>query len=164
MAKCIERESDIFSLYVDYFDTTANYHSDFLYLIHGSKCSFKTTASLTNTHSIMVMQMPRSFFSIVHLSSPCYSPQESDEKASHSASSSSEVTKELRQHYVKSRAIKDAGVDNAMPTDSKWNHISEESNSVSVEASGRFHDNGQSSILEQVYSVYSILTKSLCFL
>ena len=169
MAKCIERESDLFSLYLVCFDTTANYHPDFSYLIHSSKCSFKTTASLTNTHSIMVMQMPRSFFSIAHLSSPCYSPQESDEKASHSTSSSVRVTcphdredgrkREPRQRYAKSRANNHAGVDFATPTDAKWIHPSPESDSAPVEASGRLHDNGQSNFWDQVHPVYSILTK-----
>ena len=50
----------------------------------------------------------------------------------------------------KKRGNAHAGVDNAMPTDSKWNQISVESNSVSVEASDRFHDNGQSTFLELV--------------
>ena len=63
----------------------------------------------------------------------------------------------------KKRGNAHAGVDNAMPTDSKWNQISEESNSVSVEASDRFHDNGQSIFWTQVYRVYSTLTKSFFF-
>ena len=56
-----------------------------------------------------------------------------------------------------------AGVDNAMPTDSKWNQMSKESNSVSVEASDRSHEDGQSKFWTQVNRAYSVLTKSFCF-
>ena len=177
MAKCLEREIDIFnSPHFVCFDTAAKYQFVFLRLIDSSTCFFETTPSRTAKHPITVMASMQSLLSTARLPffPPCLPSQASDEKASFSASSSVRVMdshddedrkkRDPRQHHVKSRANAHAGVDNAMPTDSKWNHICEESNSVSVEASGRFHDNGQSSILEQVYSVYSILTKSLCFL
>ena len=122
----------------------------------------------------LVMAPMQSFFSIARLPFlPCLPPQASDEKASLSASSSVRVMfshddqdrkkRGLRQHHAKSHANAHAGVDNAMPTDSKWNQISEESNSVSVEASDRFHDNGQSNFWDQVHPVYSILTKFFSF-
>ena len=152
MAKCIERES------------VANYQFMSLRLINSSACLSKTlNFSHTAKHPFFVMASMQSLLSIAHLSFPRHPFQESDEKASHSASSSSEATEELRQYHVKSRAIKDAGVDNAMPTDSKWNNHLGESNSVSVDASVRIHDDGQSTFLEQVHYVYSVLTKSFCF-
>ena len=154
MAKCIERES------------VANYQFVPLRLINSSACFFETlNFSHTAKHPFLVMASMQSLFSIARLPFlfPCLPPQASDEKASHSASSSSEATEEPRQYYVKSRAIKDAGVDNAMPTDSKWNDHLGESNSVSVDASVRIHDNGQSTFLEQVHYIYSVLTKSFCF-
>ena len=152
MAKCIERES------------VAKYQFVSLRLINSSACFFETlNFSHTAKHPFFVMASMQSLLSIAHLSFPRHPFQESDEKASHSASSSSEVTEELRQHYVKSRAIKDAGVDNAMPTDSKWNHLSKGSNSVSVDASDRFHEDGQSNFWTQVNRVYSTLTQLICF-
>ena len=151
MAKCIERES------------VANYQFDFLRLINSSMCFFETSyVSHTAKHLFLVMASMQSLFSIAHLSFPRHPFQESDEKASHSASSSIEERRkreELRQRHVKSRAINYAGVDNAMPTDSKWNDHLGDSNSVSVDASVRIHDNGQSNYLDQVHRVYSILTK-----
>ena len=154
MAKCIERES------------VAKYQFVSLRLINSSACFFETSNfSHTARHLFLVMAPMQPLFSIARLPPflPCLPPQASDEKASHSASSSSEATEEPRQYYVKSRAIKDAGVDNAMPTDSKWNNHLEESNSVSVDASVRIHDNGQSNFWDQVHRVYSILTKSFFF-
>ena len=152
------------SLHHDRFDTVANYQFVFLRLVNSSTCFFETSSiSHTAQHLFFVMTSMQTLFSIAHFPLPCHSFQESDEKASHSASSSSEVTEELRQHHVKSRAIKDAGVDNAMPTDSKWNDHLGESNSVSVDASVRIHDNGQSNFWDQVHRVYSILTKSFFF-
>ena len=172
MAKCIERESDIFILsHLDCFDTVAKYQFDFLRLINSSACFFETTLSHTAKHPFTVMASMQSLFSIARLPL-CLSPQASDEKASLSASSSVRVMfshddedrkkRGLRQHRVKSHANAHAGVDNAMPTDSKWNNHSEESNSVSVEASGRLHDNGRSNFWGQIRCVYSILTKSFC--
>ena len=154
MAKCIERES------------VANYQLS-LRLINSSACFFETlNFSHTAKHPFLVMAPMQSLFSTAHFPFPRHPFQESDEKASYSASSSIEERRkreELRQRHVKSRAIHYAGVDNAMPTDPKWNQFLEESNSVSVDASVRIHDNGQSNFWGQMYSVYSILTKSLCF-
>ena len=155
MAKCIERES------------AANFQFVPLRLINSSACFFETlNFSHTARHPFLVMTPMQSLFFNRPPSPifPCLPPQASDEKASHSASSSREATEEPRQYHAKSRAIKDAGVDNAMPTDSKWNNHQGESNSVSVDASVRIHDNGQSNFWGQVYAVYSIFTKSLCFL
>ena len=173
MAKCIERESDMFiSLQLDCFDTAAKYHFEFLRLIDSSTCFIETTPSHTAKHPFMVMALMQSIFSIAHFPPPRHSSQESEETASLSASSSVRVMfshddedrkkRGLRQHRVKSHANAHAGVDNAMPTDSKWNQISKESNSVSVEASGRLHDNGRSNFWGQIRCVYSILTKSFC--
>ena len=167
MAKCLERESDIFnSPHFVCFDTAAKYQFVFLRLIDSSTCFFETTPSRTAKHPITVMASMQSLPSIARLPffPPCLPSQASDEKASFSASSSVRIMCSHDDEDRKKRGNAHAGVDNAMPTDSKWNHILEESNSVSVEASDRFHDNGQSSILEQVYFVYSVLTKSLCFL
>ena len=173
MAKCIERESDIFiSPQLDCFDTAAKYRLNFLRLINSSTCFLETTLSRTAKHPFTVMASMQSLFSIARLPL-CLSPQASDEKASLSASSSVRVMfshddqdrkkRGLRQHHAKSHANAHAGVDNAMPTDSKWNQILKESNSVSVEASDRFHENGQSNFWTQVNRVYSILTKSIFF-
>ena len=173
MAKCIERESDIFILsHLDCFDTVAKYQFDFLRLINSSACFFETTLSHTAKHPFTVMASMQSLFSIARLPL-CLPPQASDEKASLSASSSGRVTyphddedrkkREPRQHHVKSGANAHAGVDNAMPTDSKWNQMSQESNSVSVQASDRSHEDGQSKFWTQVNRVYSVLTKFFCF-
>ena len=162
MAKCIERES------------VANYQFVSLRLINSSACFFETlNFSHTAKHPFLVMALMQSLFSIAHLSFPRHPFQESDEKASHSASSSVSVTcshdnkdgrkREPRQHYAKSRANNHAGVDIATPTDAKWIHPSPESDSALVEASSRFHDDGQSNFWGQVHRVYSILTKSFCF-
>ena len=163
MAKCIERESDIFILsHLDCFDTVAKYQFDFLRLINSSACFFETTLSHTAKHPITVMASMQSLFSIARLPL-CLSPQASDEKASLSASSSVRVMFSHDDEDRKKRGNAHAGVDNAMPTDSKWNQISVESNSVSVDASVRIHDNGQSKFWGQIHRVYSILTKSFCF-
>ena len=175
-AKCIERESESFLLNLDCFDTAAEYQPDFLRLINSYTCSFETsTLSRTAKHPFGVMTLMLPLFSIARLPLflPCLSLQASGKKASLSASSSVRVMfshddedrkkRGLRQHHVKSHANAHAGVDNAMPTDSKWNQISVESNSVSVEASDRFHDDGQSNFRGQVHCVYSILTKFFCF-
>ena len=157
MAKCIERES------------VANYQFVSLRLINSSAC-FSETSNFSHTakHPFLVMASMQSLFSIARLPFlfPCLPPQASDEKASFSASSSVRVTYPHEDEDRKkrgSRANAHAGVDNAMPTDSKWNQISVESNSVSVEASDRFHDDGQSNFRGQVHCVYSILTKFFCF-
>ena len=165
MAKCIERES------------VANYQFVPLRLIYSSAC-FSETLNFSHTakHLFLVMASMLSLFSIARLPLlfPCLPPQASDEKASHSASSSGNVTcphdnevrrkrGESRQHHAKSRANNHAGVDFATPTDAKWIHPSPESDSALVEASGRFHDDGQSNFRGQVHRVYSILTKSFCF-
>ena len=174
MAKCIERESDLFSLYLVCFDTTAKYQFDFLRLINSYTCFSETTASRTAKHPFTVMASMQSLLSIAHFPLLCHSFQESEKKASQSASSSvkvmcpydNEVQRkrgEPRQRHAKSRANNHAGVDIATPTDAKWIHPSPESDSALVEASGCFHDDGQSNFWGQVHRVYSILTKSFCF-
>ena len=65
MAKCIERESDIFILsHLDCFDTVAKYQFDFLRLINSSACFFETTLSHTAKHPFTVMASMQSLFSI----------------------------------------------------------------------------------------------------
>ena len=140
-----------------------------LRLINSSACFFETSNfSHTAKHPFLVMASMQSLFSIARLPFlfPCLPPQASDEKASFSASSSVRVSYPHEDEDRKkrgSRANAHAGVDNAMPTDSKWNQILKESNSVSVEASDRFHENGQSNFWTQVNRVYSILTKPIFF-
>ena len=167
MAKCLEREIDIFnSPHFVCFDTAAKYQFVFLRLIDSSTCFFETTPSRTAKHPITVMASMQSLLSTARLPffPPCLPSQASDEKASFSASSSVRVSYTHDDEDRKKRGNAHAGVDSAMPTDSKWNNRQGESNSVSVDASVRIHDNGQSNFWGQVYAVYSILTKSLCFL
>ena len=154
MAKCIERES------------VAKYQFVSLRLINSSACFFETlNFSHTARHPFLVMTPMQSLFFNRPPSPifPCLPPQASDKKASFSASSSARVMFSRDDEDRKKRGNAHAGVDNAMPTDSKWNQISVESNSVSVEASDRFHDDGQLNFRGQVHYVYSILTKFFCF-